>query len=84
MNPAAHLTQKAEPVVSLRFGAVSPKLARQLAAHHLDRESIRHWQMDADAITRLVIRRLLTDAQAKQARQKLIDAIARAIAGGAS
>jgi hypothetical protein len=67
--------------LSLHFGATASPLKEQLkkmtgatwAADALD-----HFQKDADAVTRLFVRNLITDAQAHRARQKLVNKITKA------
>jgi len=59
------------------FGATAPPLRVQLASMKPKRVALIFEQEDADAITRLHIHGLLTDAQARQARQKLTRRIER-------
>lgn len=67
--------------MTIVFGAMAPKLKRQLAgalpASFFD-DDVPHWQADADAITRLAIRRLLPEAQVVMARNRLVRSIERA------
>lgn len=53
----------------LSMGALAPPLHEQIRA---SKKSCERYQRDADAITRLVVRRLITEAQAHAARVKLI------------
>lgn len=55
----------------LHFGALAPPLAEQLAGFDLDAEKVDLWQQDADAITRLGVRGVITDGEAKSAYQRL-------------
>ena len=63
--------------VALSFGALVPRISEQLSDQKLKAKTnnIIHWQRDADAITRLIIGGLLTDAQARNARRKLLKRI---------
>lgn len=66
----------------LRFGAMTPKLRDQIAdagfmAFYGD---VAEWQVDADAISRLMIRGLLTDSETAAARKRLLKIIAGGIA----
>lgn len=55
------------------FGALAPRLKVQLAAYWPKHQStILQWQLDADAVTRLAVRRLLTDREVARARQRLV------------
>jgi hypothetical protein len=62
----------------MNFGAMAPSIAEQLAEQQLicttDTE---HWQRDADAITRLAVRGILPEAQARAARQRVLRELAR-------
>jgi hypothetical protein len=68
--------------LSLHFGAMAPKLAEQIPDDVcVDAGDLLHWQKDADAITRLAIRGVITDSQARAGRQKLVQRIAKAARG---
>lgn len=67
--------------VDISFGALCPPLADQLPAGTIPAETLDHLQRDADAITRLAVRGLLTDAQIHAARSKLVKKIASAASG---
>lgn len=69
----------AESGLSVRFGALAPSLAEQLDRKPKECEL---WQKDADAITRLLVRNLLSDASGRKARQRLLSRIGQATAGG--
>ena len=65
--------------ISVHFGALCPSIAEQLIEQGVVTipDEINHFQKDADATTRLLIRGLLTDSQTRSARQKLINKIVR-------
>lgn len=58
--------------IEIVFGAVCDPIDKQLReqGHPLKTASV--FQKDADALTRLAVRGLLTDAQVRQARKKLL------------
>lgn len=57
----------------LVFGPTAPKLHKQLGAPEPEPFSpAYHWQLDADAIARLSVRGLLSEAEADRARKRLI------------
>ncbi len=63
--------------LELNFGALSAPLQQQLRSQGLavldaDAERLEHLQRDADALVRLVIRDVITDSAAANARRKLI------------
>lgn len=74
-------THKLTITLSLHFGATAAPLKEQLkkttGATWAD-DALDHLQKDADSITRLFIRGLITDAQAHRARQKLMNKITKA------
>lgn len=57
--------------VELFFGALAPPIAKQLAGMTVARSDVKHWQLDADAITRLAVRDLIPGSAVKAARQKV-------------
>lgn len=63
--------------LSLVFGATARPLAEQLHGLGLSKEDIDHWQRDADAITRLLVRGYIRDGEADRARKKLVNSIAK-------
>jgi len=68
--------------VSLEFGALAPPLREQLKDAGLViryKRNLAHYQRDADAITRIVIRGLISDSQARTARKRLMRRIAAGI-----
>ena len=58
--------------IHIQFGALAPSLRDQLGAALPS-----HFQDDADAITRLHVRGVLSDSEAQRARKRLISAIHR-------
>ena len=54
--------------MGIYFGAMSDPIKKQIGFDSVD---VKHIQKDADAVTRLVIRGIITDSQANQARTKL-------------
>jgi len=58
----------------IEFGALAKPLYIQLG---IGEDLAFHWQLDADAISRLKIRGLLTDREARKAEQRLVDAVER-------
>lgn len=56
----------------LSMGALAPPLHEQIRA---SKKACAPYQRDADAITRLSLRRLITEAQAHAARMKLVRAL---------
>lgn len=67
--------------LSLQFGALAPKIAWQVAnqGFRFVRSHVRQAQRDADAVTRLLIRGLMNEAQAKKARQKIVCDVAQQV-----
>lgn len=66
--------------LGLVFGALAPPLAEQLTAAGVPSENVpdmEHHQKDADAIARLSIRGLMSDAEKDRARNRLLKAIIR-------
>lgn len=68
--------------IIIELGALSDDLSKQLDSFGLcaPKEKIEHLQQDADAISRLNIRGLISDSAAKQARQRLMKRIVQVIA----
>ncbi len=67
----------------LRFGALSPSLAEQLAdviSTDEQREKIAHLDRDADAVTRLKLRGLIAEGVANKARGRIAKAAWRVLA----
>lgn len=61
------------PQLTLSFGAMAPKPSQQI--HGLSP----HFDKDADAITRLLIRGIITPSEADKARKRLVKEIAKEI-----
>ena len=62
-------------MAEIHMGALSPKLSDQIPGlpDHFDR--------DADAITRLKVRGLMTDSEGDKARKRLVKAIEKHLKG---
>lgn len=58
-----------------KFGALAPSLADQLKADDRQSEILAPYQKDADAITRLSVRGLLSEAEIYRARTRLVQKI---------
>ena len=54
------------------FGALAPQLKDQLKDTKIPENALNLFQADADAITRLLIRGLISDSQGLSARKKLL------------
>jgi hypothetical protein len=65
-------------VLSIHFGALCQPIKRQLrdAKLRCKPDLAAAWQDDADAVTRLAVRGLLSDAEKQRARRRLIKVIA--------
>lgn len=61
--------------LNLSFGVLAEKLSFQLKDFGLPELELNNFQRDADAITRLSIRGLLSESTAKNARLKLLGKI---------
>lgn len=58
--------------MNIRYGALAPKLIQQISVKEKYQEKIvQFFQEDADSITRLLVRGLLTQREADSARKKL-------------
>lgn len=59
--------------LKLAFGAMSRRLSEQLDSQEIKykTEDVLHFQLDADAITRLRVRGLLSDGETDKVRRKL-------------
>lgn len=57
------------------LGAFADPLVKQLRGLRFPADTVKHWQADADAITRLSIRRVLPPSHVIRARARLVDAI---------
>ena len=67
------------PEIKISLGALAPLLKDQLKGHGLSRTCIEQMQKDADAITRLNVRSILSETATKNARRKLGNAILNTI-----
>jgi len=74
-------TEQNQPEVQLRYGAMSDTISKQLTVQgfKFDKKLCEHWQKDADAITRIRIRGILTANQTEKARIKLLNIIAKTL-----
>lgn len=60
--------------VTITFGAMSPQLREQLQHQGMrtrDANQLKHLQMDADAVTRLCVRGMITQGETHNARKKI-------------
>lgn len=62
-----------EKSFSIHLGALAPKLTKQFetAGVSMNPALVAHWQKDQDAIARLSVRGLLSDAETIKARERL-------------
>mgnify|MGYP001582550218 CR=1 FL=1 len=65
--------------LQLDFGAMAPKIAEQITAAGLTANpaEIAHCQKDADALTRLIVRGLLSESTIRNGRKRLMEYIIR-------
>ena len=63
---------KGRTELEIRFGALAPKLRRQLEQQGLFVPRLTQHQHDADAIARLFLRGMLTPGQTEHARRRLL------------
>ena len=70
--------------VPIEFGALAPKLARQLSEQHhmFDAGIIKHCQQDADVLTRLRVRGYLSERTVETIQRRLIRKIMRELKSG--
>ena len=78
------MDHKNKTTLALHFGALCQPLAKQFRDQGIRmnigiRGSATIWQKDADAITSLAVRQLLSDSAARNARQKLLKKIIRGL-----
>jgi hypothetical protein len=71
------------PLRSIEFGWAATPLAEQLAGRGLNADDIAHWQLDADAVSRIKVRGLLPDREGRKAYDRLAKKIGRALAKAA-
>ena len=69
--------------MELHFGAMADRIGKQLDAQNLcgTKDQRSAWQADADAITRLAVRGLLSDSQKTRIRAKLMRKITKLLRG---
>lgn len=65
--------------MNIEFGALAPPLAEQLKDAGIGVVKWAIFQKDADAITRLRVRGVMSDLEAHKARTRLIKAIGKAL-----
>lgn len=63
----------------IKFGAWAPPLKKQLASVPVNRATVAVQQLNADAVTRLVLHGLLTDAAARRARKRILRKLERVL-----
>ena len=61
--------------MQIRFGAFAPSLKQQLRTYKVDAGTIEHFQLDADAVVRVSIRGVITEADKVRAHKRLFAAI---------
>jgi hypothetical protein len=76
-RPRTDIETKAEGVV-IRFGALSPKFSEQPIGALIPKDDLKHFQLDADAITRLKVRGILPVGQADGAYRRLAKVMTKA------
>lgn len=64
--------------IEISLGCYSEKLSKQLAGR-IHPDNLAHFDMDADGITRLYVRGLLTERERDSARKRLIKSIQGAL-----
>jgi len=62
--------------LEISFGALSPALAEQISAYGLNLDCSQY-QRDADAVTRLSVRGILPDGEARKARRRILKAMTK-------
>ncbi len=67
--------------ITLDFGAMAESLKKQLARFYVQEKELSHYQRDADAISRLMMRGLISESQAHAARKRLMKKVLSAIKG---
>ena len=61
--------------IGIHFGALAQLLADQLSGYNISPDLVEHYQMDADSITRLVVRGIIPAGEAEKARKRLVKKI---------
>ena len=74
--PAKPATQQGKD--RIRFGALAEPLKVQLAIFHFPDDLVEHFQADANAVTRLLIRGFCGEAAARDMRKRLVNKIGKA------
>lgn len=69
--------------IGLQFGALAPPLDEQLVEQGIAAgvRNLRQLQQDADAVSRLAVRQILTEAEADKARQRIIKRVGKLLSG---
>ena len=75
------MSMTADKELVIVFGAMTDSIQKQLLAQQITRprKIVQVLQMDADSITRLAIRGLLSDSEVRKARQRLMKKIKRTL-----
>ncbi len=65
--------------MQIELGALAKPLTEQLAGSGIDHKKLQVFDLDANAISRLYVRGLITESQATAARKKLLRTIQGAV-----
>lgn len=86
MTDAVSANSGSQETIGIHFGALSPSVWEQLSEQGFtaDEKDLKHWDQDAQAITRLHLRGMLTDSQKQAAQKKLFNRIKKGVRHGAS
>lgn len=57
--------------MEIRFGCMAPPLSRQLRKYAIDKEKVKEFQRDSDAISRLYIRGVICETEKGRAYRML-------------
>lgn len=71
-------------MAGLQLGCLAEPLAKQLAGHAFDADTMNHFQRDMEAISRAHVRRLIPYSAAMKAYDKLAKKIVQHVEGFAS
>jgi len=66
-------------LVDIELGAIAKPLSEQISEAVMDRRDVAMFQKDSDAISRLYIRGLIPESQARSAKMKLMKKMQKAI-----
>ena len=66
-------------LVDIELGAIAKPLSEQIPEAVMDRRDVAMFQKDSDAISRLYIRGLIPESQARSAKMKLMKKMQKAI-----